>query len=192
MSIRTPDLINEINSLRTNPFSYGEKIDKYRQYIKTQKDKDGNEFPVLKLPKSAAGIRLREGDSAFQEAVDFLKTKIDSAPPMDEVSGLDKIAQEFVDKGKDLDPEGIRGINMDEIIAKYGKYTGSFSRAMEFGAETAEQVIVSLIVSDGDPARGKRETLLNSKLLNVGAASGPHSSFGSISVIVLCSEFKNN
>ena len=191
MSITTASLIDEINRLRTNPYSYGEKIEKYITYIKMQKDQDGNEFPVLKLPKAKAGIRLREGEPAFKEAADFLKTKIDSAPPMDEVKGLTAIAKEFVDLSKDMSPEQIRAINMDDIIAKHGKYTGSFSRAMEFGAENAEQVIVSLIVSDGDPSRGKRETLLNSKLLNVGAASGPHSTFGTVSILVLCGEFQN-
>lgn len=191
MSITTQSLIDEINKLRTNPFSYGEKIEKYITYIKKQKDKDGNEFPVLKIPNTKAGIRLREGEPAFKEAAEFLKQKTDSAPPMDEVSGLTAIASEFVGLAKDLNPEQIRGINMDEIIAKHGTYTGSFSRAMEFGAENAEQVIVSLIVSDGDPSRGKRETLLNSKLLNVGAASGPHTHFDTVSILVLCSEFKN-
>ena len=190
MSINSRELINQINELRSNPFKYGTKIDKYRSYIKMQKDENGNEFPVLRLPK-VSGVRLQEGDEAFKEAAEFLKTKVDSAPPMDERPALNKIAEDFVDASKDLEPEKIKDINMDDIIKKYGGYTGSFSRAMEFGAETAEQVIVSLIVSDGDKSRGKRETLLNPKLLQVGAAAGRHKIFGSVSAIILCSEFIN-
>lgn len=190
MSITTASLIDEINKLRSNPYSYAEKIEKYIQYIKMEKDKEGKEFPALRIPKKA-GIRLREGAPAYKDAVDFLKNKTDSAPPMDEVSGLNEIAKEFVTLAKDMNNEQIKSINLDEIIAKHGSYTGHIYRLMQFGAEDAEFVITSFVVSDGDTSRGKRENLLNSKLLKVGAASGPHKDFGSVSTLVLCENFTN-
>ena len=56
---------------------------------------------------------------------------------------------------------------MEEIIAKHGEFTGNFSRAMEFGADTSEKVVMNLVVCDGDKTRGQREALLNGNLTSL-------------------------
>ena len=42
------------------------------------------------------------------------------------------------------------------MVEKYGTYSGNISRALDFGGETPENVLVNLIVSDGDPTRDQR------------------------------------
>ena len=80
---------------------------------------------------------------------------------------------------------------MDKIIKKYGSYGGSFSRAVDFGGETPENVIVYLTVCDGDKSRGQRNTLLNPDAKFVGVATGKHSVYGYFSVIITCTKFNN-
>ena len=43
------------------------------------------------------------------------------------------------------------------MVEKYGTYSGNISRALDFGGETSENVLVNLILSDGDPTREQGE-----------------------------------
>ena len=56
---------------------------------------------------------------------------------------------------------------MEDIINKYVSFSGQFSRAMNFGGETAGMAIINLVVSDGDPSRGQRESLLSNEIKKV-------------------------
>jgi hypothetical protein len=38
---------------------------------------------------------------------------------------------------------------------------------MNFGEETAEMAMINLVVSDGDPSRGQRESLLSNEIKKV-------------------------
>ena len=60
------------------------------------------------------------------------------------------------------------------------------------GDETPEQIVVSLVVSDGDASRGHRECLLSPDLNKVGAANGTHKVFRYCTVIFFCTQFKNS
>ena len=175
-------LIEEINSLRTNPKRYSYKLREYTKYFKGK---------VLRLPGSNAGIKTEEGADAYTEAADFLETqnRIEAFEPS---KGLGKIAQEFLNEIQKCDPNELGNIDMEEIIAKYGSFYGNFSRAIDFGGETPEQVLTNLIVSDGDPSRGQRESLLSTDLHSVGVANGKHSTYRHCTVIVSCTKFENS
>ena len=80
---------------------------------------------------------------------------------------------------------------MNEIIEKYGSFSGNFNRSMEFGGENAEQVIMNLIVNDGDKSRSQRDSLLDGNLKVVGLASGKYKYFGNCSMIVSSTTFNN-
>ena len=88
-----------------------------------------------------------------------------------------------------MDPSSVGDINMDEIIDRHGEFNGNFSRAMEFGANTSEQVVINLVVSDGDKSRGQRDSLLNGNLKIVGVATGKHEIYRTCTVIVSCTQF---
>ena len=42
---------------------------------------------------------------------------------------------------------------------------------MDFGGEAAEMAIINLVVSDGDPSRGQRESLLSNEIKKVCVAN---------------------
>ena len=181
MSDFNEDLIMEINLLRTNPKKYAKTISKYMHYFK------GN---LLCLPESNAGIQTEEGIEAFKEAVDFLN-KQEKLEPLKASKGLCRIAEDFIAIYQKPDSGELANKDMEEIINKYGSFSGSFSRAMDFGGETPEMAIINLVVSDGDPSRGQRESLLSTEIQKVGVANGPHQTYRHCSAIITSSEFEN-
>ncbi len=46
-------------------------------------------------------------------------------------------------------------------------------------------------MSDGDPSRGQRESLLSTEIQKVGVANGPHQTYRHCSAIITSSEFEN-
>ena len=181
MSEFNEELIAEINSLRTNPKKYARTISKYIGYFKGK---------LLCLPGSNAGIQTEEGAEAYSEAVDFLskQSRIEALKPS---KGLCRIAEEFISEVQKPNSNDLENIDMEEIINKYGSFSGSFSRAMDFGGETPEQAVINLIVSDGDKTRGQRESLLSTDIQRIGVANGEHSTYRHCTAIVTCSEFEN-
>ena len=181
MSDFNEDLLMEINLLRTNPKKYAKTISKYMNYFK------GN---LLCLPDTNAGIQTEEGVEAFKEAVDFLN-KQEKLEPLKPSKGLCRIAEEFIAIYQKPDAGELANKDMEDIINKYGSFSGSFSRAMDFGGETAEMAIINLVVSDGDPSRGQRESLLSTEIKKVGVANGEHDVYRHCSAIITCTEFDN-
>ena len=181
MSDFNEDLIMEIILLRTNPKKYAKTISKYMNYFK------GN---LLCLPDTNAGIQTEEGVEAFKEAVDFLN-KQENLEPLKPSKGLCRIAEEFIAIYQKPDSGELANKDMEDIINKYGSFSGSFSRAMDFGGETAEMAIINLVVSDGDPSRGQRESLLSNEIKKVGVANGEHEVYRHCSAIITSTEFDN-
>ena len=181
MSDFNEDLIMEINLLRTNPKKYAKTISKYMNYFKGY---------LLCLPDTNAGIQTEEGVEAFKEAVDFLN-KQENLEPLKPSKGLCRIAEEFIAIYQKPDSGELANKDMEDIINKYGSFSGSFSRAMDFGGETAEMAIINLVVSDGDPSRGQRESLLSNEIKKVGVANGEHEVYRHCSAIITSTEFDN-
>ncbi len=181
MSDFNEELLGEINSLRTNPKKYARTISKYIGYFKGK---------LLCLPGSNAGIQTEEGADAYREAVDFLSkhSRIEALKPS---KGLCRIAEDFISEVQKPESNDLENIDMEEIINKYGSFSGSFSRAMDFGGETPEQAVINLIVSDGDKSRGQRESLLSTEIKRVGVANGEHDTYRHCTAIVTCTEFEN-
>lgn len=172
-------LVDEINRLRNNPPQFAQTLKDYMTCF------SGN---VLHFPGNDSCITTEEGPEAYKEGIDFL-LKQERREPLNPSKGLCRICQEYISKVCQTDD--IEKVEIDDIIKKYGSYRGTFSRAIDFGGERPENVVVYLIVCDGDKSRGQRNTLLNPKAKQVGVGIGKHPSFGYFSVIITCSDFRN-
>jgi len=175
-------LIKEINAVRRDPPAFGEKLLSFKQYFK------GNNF---KLPTAKYTIATQEGFEAFKEAAEVLK-KTKPLKEMVASKGLGRIATDFLEKINHCDPDKIGEIDIDADIKKYGKFIGTFNNVMEFGSETPETIIISLIVSDGDAGRNNRDFILNPELEKIGMSSGEHDTYGVLTIIVSCTDFQNS
>ena len=155
-------LFEEINSVRLNPSSYVDKVLKYKDYF------EGN---ILKIPGIDTGIQTQEGAAAYEEAVNFLKSA-QSTEALTASKGLFQIANDYLSQIQNIEVEKIDTIDINTIIDKYGSYQGEFAQSMEYGSTTPEQIVISLLVSDGDSTRTYRDTLFKSSLKKIGIATG--------------------
>ena len=166
--------------VRSEPKKFASIIREYKQYFKGK---------VLRVPKSKVGIMTKEGADAFEEAAQFL----DSVKPIGTCQynvGLTHVAKEVVEAAeKTDDPNSLDELDMDAIFEKYGRFTGAFSRAMDFGSKDSTMVIINLVVSDGDKSRGQREGIFNSELKEIGVWTGKEKSYGQCTSIATATKF---
>ena len=174
-------LVNKINEFRSNPQGYAKKINEYVSYFKGK---------VLRIPGANSGIRTEEGAAAYIEAAEFLANQ-EGIFPLEPSKGLGRICLDFMKEAKTADPEEIGNINLEEIIKRYGHFKFNLNRAMDFGGEDPEQVLINLIVCDGDPNRGNRESLLSKDLHKIGVANAPHDTYRYCTLIISCTDFVN-
>ena len=174
-------LVNKINEFRNNPKGYAKKINEYVSYFKGK---------VLRIPGSNTGIRTDEGATAYIEAVEFLSNQ-EGIFPLEPSKGLGRICADFMKEAKTADPEEIGNIDLEGIIKRYGRFTNNLNRAMDFGGEDPEQVLINLIVCDGDPNRGNRESLLSKDLHKIGIANAKHDTYRYCTLIISCTDFIN-
>ena len=175
------ELLNEINSVRINPSGYIDKVLKYKEYF------DGK---TLKIPGEKAGIMTKEGPEAYDQAVEFLKT-VQSCESFIPSKGLSKVSKDYLENIQKVGVDKINSIDINQIIDKYGQFTEQISTSMEFGSSTPEQIVISLLVCDGDSSRENREFLFNSNLKKIGFASGKTDAYPNSTIIFAASEFKN-
>ena len=174
------ELVQEINSARTNPSGYAEKIERYKSYFTGK---------ILKVPNAKVNIQTKEGPEAYEECADFLKTA-EPACELTPSKALTKMSNELLEVIK-KDPGELGTVDMNALIEKYGSFTGSFNRVMECGGATPEQVVINLLVSDGEKTRGQRDALLSKALKRVGIASGKHDIYRTATMILFCTKFEN-
>ena len=175
-------LVNEINEFRTNPKEYSKKVEKYIGYFKGK---------TLMIPGTNTGMKTQEGAEAFKEAVDFI-SKLEPIEPLEPSKGCSRICKDLLEEVQKVDPNEIDKINYDGIIEKYGTFQGNVNRELDFGNETPEQIVMSIITSDGDPTRSHRDNLLSTNLKKIGIANGTHNIYRFCTVIIFCTKFINN
>jgi hypothetical protein len=175
------EIIEEINILRENPSLYAKKVEEYSTYFNDK---------IFKLPNLNIKIQTQEGAAPYIETVEYLKTKekINTLIPS---KALCEIAQEIADNLVDSETGEIDEELHEQIIDKHGSFSGKFTRAMDFGGFTSEQVVINFLVCDGDVDRTQREPLLGEGLKKIGVAFGKHNIYRTICVLVTCSEFNN-
>lgn len=173
-------LLKEINELRTNPKAYAEKIEKNKKYFD---DKN-----IYRHPEDQAGVRTKEGAEAYDEAIDFLKNKAVPVEALVRSKGLNKLAFDILSEyQKNVDAE----IDLDGLMGKYGKFAGAFREVCQFGSYRPEQIIINLVVSDGDKTRGQRDALFEAGLKQAGVAFGKHDIYKFLTVITGSAKYEN-
>ena len=173
------DLIYEVNKVRRDPAGYVDKLVRYKNYFQ------GN---VWKHPDNKAGIKTEEGAAAVDEAIQFLRSQAQRVDELTPSKGLNKVAADFL---REFQKDANANVELDPVISRYGNFTGNFRRLVQFGSDTAEQVVINLLVCDGDRSRGHRDALLADGLKRIGVAYGTQETYRFCSVIVACSKFEN-
>ena len=175
-------IIREVNELRENPKAYADKVLKYLDYF--------SGGGVIKVPGTNLGVKTQEGEAPYKETAEYLKT-LEPAEAFVASRGLCEIAEEILEKVKASETGEIDDGDAEALIDKHGTFSGKFTRAMDFGGFSSEQVAINFLVCDGDPNRTQRDPVLNPGLKKVGVAYGKHDLYQSCAVLVSCTDFEN-
>jgi uncharacterized protein YkwD len=164
-------VVRELNLARQNPALYATFVQELRARM------NGN---LLVLPGHTK-IRTKEGTAALDEAIRFLQ----SAQPLPALAlspGMSRAAADhcadqanggFGHEGRDRSHAGQR-------ISRYGTFAGSWGENLSYGKSSARDVVLALIIDDGQPARKHRKNIFNPSFSVAGAAFGFHARFGTV------------
>lgn len=185
-------VVEEMNLVRTNPVRYAEAYiipilnDPSWGYYT---DGNGKTWETNNL--SGKYLYTIEGKAAVRECIRYL-TNHRILPPLNLSKEMSLAARDHIE---DHGPKGRRGHlgTMGSTPAiraeRYGHWTGSFAENIDYSRSTPRDIVISLLIDDGVPSRGHRNTIL-SHLFNVtGVAKGYHKTYGVFCVINYSTSF---
>lgn len=169
------DVFSELNAVRTSPKTFARYLEKQRQLYNGNKFKRPGEITIV----------TKEGVAAVNEAIAFLN----SVTPVTRLTlsmGLSKAAADHVKDQSRTGKTGHSGSDRSspgDRIDRYGAWTGVIGENIQYGDETARDVVISLIIDDGVPGRGHRGNIFESDFHMVGIACGAHPKWRTICVM---------
>jgi len=173
------EIANEINIARTQPRWYADLLVSYRRPF--------YEGTVLRLPGAPKLIQTREGAKACEEAINFLNS-LKSLEPIRISPGVSYFAKQSL-----IETAGRGGMQSNSLqkIKATGRVTvGRLTELMSLGEGDAREMIVRLIISDGDTNRSHRSTLFDPRWKVGGVAAGEHpSTYQKVLLIPLLEQF---
>ncbi len=179
------EFLQELNLARTQPQKYAEILETEflpRLYkgpgeekeifvLKFKTDEDQRELVHRKT------MNLNEGAAPFHEALEFLKnqkalSELGAMPGMN-LGALDHVKD--MGASGELGHDGNDGSNFKERLERYGLVTGISGEVIMAGDYLSpREMVMFLIVDDGVPSRGHRESIFTAEFRVAGAQCGPH------------------
>ena len=179
LSIDYDEIAEEIfraqNEVRKNPKSYIPKLQNSLKYYKDNILYRENEIP----------IQTSEGASAVQEAINFLENQ----NPVQELIYSKDIGLSCKDIIDDIGPKGLvthEGTEIKNIynrLEQYCDWDGAIAENIDFGFKIPENIVMNMIIDDGDENRYQRMNLFYPHFKYVGISIGPHKELGFCTVI---------
>ena len=169
------EIFNEQNILRKNPKSFIPKLEKSLNYYQNNILSKDNEIP----------IPTYEGINAVKDAINFLKNQ----EPVQELIYSEEMSLSCKDLVNDIGPKGLithEGTEIKNIynrLEKYCDWDGVIAENLDFGFKIPENIIMNMIIDDGDENRYQRKNLFYPDFKYVGIGVGPHRDYGICVVI---------
>lgn len=168
-------VFQEINAVRQDPKSLIPFVRAARTHFRDLEYRNpANEFFVL----------TKEGVKAIDDALAFLE-KAPSRPALARNPQIDRAAGMLADQ---IGREGLvaHGEGDFELIARIKAsvgQVGNLAENLSFGWKDPREVVMQMIVDDGLPTRGHRQSLFSGEFAQVGVASGPHKLYNHVTVV---------
>lgn len=168
-------ILVEQNRVRQNPRSYIPLMENWLARMDSQGRVRMNANTILVT---------QEGRKAVQEAIAFLRRQ-PAVGSLQTVSGLGKAAKAHAhdQKNGQTGHTGSDGSRSADRGKRYGQTYGCCGENIAYGPDTAQGVIMGLIIDDGVRDRGHRTTIFDPVYRVSGAGCGPHRTYGIVCVI---------
>ena len=169
------EIFNEHNKLRKNPKIYIQKLEKSLNFYQNNILSKENEIP----------IPTYEGINAVKNAINFLRNQ----EPVQELIYSKEMSLSCKDLVNDIGPKGLvthEGTEIKNIynrLEKYCDWDGVIAENLDFGFKIPENIIMNMIIDDGDENRYQRKNLFYPDFKYVGIGVGPHRDYGICVVI---------
>ncbi len=147
-------VVAEINRMRTHPSAYAAWLETTKAYY------DGTTLALPNEPR----VRTAEGVAAVDDAIAVLN-QLDPLPPLKYSAGLNDAARDHVQdliRIGALTLTGSDGSQPEDRVSRYGELSGQAAELLNYGNQTAAGLVMQLVISDGNPDRASRATLLRS------------------------------
>ena len=170
----------EWQALRADPPGYAARLEAWLPL-----------FRGMERVQPSGRILTQEGAAAVREAIAVLRA-LQPLPTILPSPGITLAARDHV---ADIGPRGATGhIGADGStvgarLSRHGQWMGRASESISFGAGSARETILELLVDDGVPSRGHREMLLFPQTAMAGVACGAHRTYQSMCVLDLAGNF---
>jgi uncharacterized protein YkwD len=163
------------NEIRKDSQSYVEKLENSLKFYQNNILSRENEIP----------IPTYEGVEAVKDAITFLKNQ----QPVPELAYSKEMSLSCKDLINDIGPkglvshEGIENKNLYNRLEKYCDWDGAIAENLDFGFKIPENIIMNMVIDDGDEKRYQRKNLFYPDFRYVGIGVGPHREYGICVVI---------
>lgn len=177
-------LYKEHNKIRTNPKSYIPILQNVVQYYR----KSNILHFIGETP-----FKTYEGKSLVESSIKFLETQ----QPLQELVYSHELAQASKMHVNDIGKKGIfshegsDGSNVSDRVEKFCQWDLSLAENLDGGTQKPENIMIKMVMCDGDKTRFQRNNLFNPKMKYIGIAVGEHSKYGFCCVIVLAERVRN-
>ncbi|MEM9137720.1 MAG: CAP domain-containing protein [Cyanobacteria bacterium P01_F01_bin.42] len=175
-------ILAEHNRVRKNPKSYVPLLEAWLE----QTDEQG----MVRLNQTTQ-LQTVEGRQAIQAAIAFLNTQ-SRRPALSASQGLKNVAKShsaYLQTGS-TGHRGRRGQSPESRFLEFGRPIGLFGENISYGLQTPETILMGLIINDGNPRRGHRRNLFESRFRRVGVGCGQHQTFWVVCVMTYANDFR--
>jgi uncharacterized protein YkwD len=169
------EIFKKQNELRKNPKCYIEKLQNSLKFY--------NNYILLK--EGEIPIPTYEGVEGVNNSINFLQNQ----KPVPELIYSKELSLSCKDILNDIGPKGLVSHEGTEIkniynrLEQYCDWDGAIAENLDFGFKNPDNIIMNMIIDDGDENRYQRKNLFYPDFKYVGIAVGPHKDYGHCVVI---------
>jgi len=177
-------VVLEINKVRSNPRKFSED---YMEELLTAFE--GNVF----VYPGQDPVVTKEGIRPLKECIQILKQK-NPLLILQPSEGLSKASADLVadqEKYGGIGHIGHNGSTPQQRVEKYGEWNICLAEGITYGSFEARQIVIALLIDDGVPDRGHRNSILNDCFHFIGVAHGDHPDYKSMCVNDYAGEYKS-
>ena len=185
------ELCAEHNKLRKNPESYIGILKKVLNLIRRSN--------ILHL-KGERPFKTIEGKEAVLEAINYLsnipKTLVEKLSNRlfiisDELNLASLDHAEDIGFNGGISHVGSDKSHMNDRVEKYCEWNGGLAESLDFGTNSAENIMIKLLICDGDKKRSQRKYIFDPGFIYFGAGFSQHIKYKRCSVISYAADIQS-